>query len=135
MSHFTTIKTRIVDSQALVAALNDVGFNQVEAFDAAQPLIGFAGRSSQQKAEVIIRKKVVGNLCSDLGFKRDADGTFDLVIDDYDTQEYSQKWLDKLTQRYAYHVAKTKLEEQGFSLVAEETGERGQIHLVLRRMV
>jgi hypothetical protein len=41
--------------------------------------------------------------------------------------------LRKLTQRYAYHAARAKLEEQGFAL-ANETTEKGQIHLVLRRM-
>ncbi len=134
MSHFTTIKTHIVDSKALIAALNDVGFNEVEVFDKAQPLIGFGGTSRQQDAEIIIRKKVVGSLFSDLGFKRGGDGTFDAIMDDYDAKKYSRKWFDQLTQRYAYHATKAKLEAQGFSLVAEEKGDRGQIHLVLRRM-
>jgi hypothetical protein len=36
-------------------------------------------------------------------------------------------------QRYAYHVTLAKLESQGFTLVSEETGDRDQIRLVLRR--
>jgi hypothetical protein len=40
-----------------------------------------------------------------------------------------------LTQRYAYHVARAKLAEQGFDLVSEKAQEGEQIHLVLRRLV
>ena len=41
--------------------------------------------------------------------------------------------LREITQRYVYLVARAKLEEQGFTL-ASEVKEKGQIHLVLRRM-
>jgi hypothetical protein len=38
-------------------------------------------------------------------------------------------------QRYAYHAARAKLEDQGFALVREEVQQGERIHLVLRRMV
>ncbi|HZW04363.1 MAG TPA: DUF1257 domain-containing protein [Anaerolineaceae bacterium] len=38
----------------------------------------------------------------------------------------------KLAQRYAYHAARSKMEQQGFDLV-EEAQEGGAIRLVLRR--
>jgi hypothetical protein len=41
--------------------------------------------------------------------------------------------LKKIIQRYAYHAALAKLEQQGFTL-ANETQEKGRVHLVLRRM-
>ena len=46
----------------------------------------------------------------------------------------SQDMQARLTQRYAYHVARAKLEAQGFALVTEETQLDGQMHLVLQRM-
>ncbi len=46
-----------------------------------------------------------------------------------------EQFLQQISQRYAYHAAKAKLEEQGFSLVSEETQEGERIHLVLRRTV
>jgi hypothetical protein len=42
--------------------------------------------------------------------------------------------LEQLLQRYAYHVAKAKLQDQGFALVSEKQETTGQIRLVLRRM-
>jgi hypothetical protein len=134
MSHFTTLKTQIADVKALRAALADLGFKVVEVHDQAQHLHGFRGDERPQTAEVIVRRRHLGWLSNDLGFKRNAGGTFDAIISDFDRRKYSQEWLDRLTQRYAYHAARAKLEEQGFVLTSEEQKD-GKIHLVLRRMV
>jgi hypothetical protein len=134
MSHFTTLRTQIADTKALCRALADLGFNNVEVHEGVQHLHGFRGDERVQTAEVIVRRKHLGWLSNDLGFKRNAGGTFDAIISDFDRRKYSQEWLDRLTQRYAYHAARAKLEEQGFVLTSEEQKD-GKIHLVLRRMV
>ena len=70
-----------------------------------------------------------------MGFQRNAQGTFSVVMDEgYGGDHHNTSWLPKLTQRYAYHVAKDTLEEKGFDLVEEETEENQEIHLMLRRM-
>jgi hypothetical protein len=134
MSHFTVLRTQVTDVDALVKALEDVGFKHAEVHTTAQHLYGFQGDVRPQTAEVIIRRKYIGRLSNDIGFKRREDGTFDAIISDYDRAKYSQEWLNRLTQRYAYHVARAKLTEQGFALVSEEVQEGARIHLVLRRM-
>lgn len=134
MSHFTTLKTTLVEKQFLVQALRDLGFKQVEVHEKAQHLHGYQGDVRPQTAEVIIRRRFIGPVSNDIGFKRRKDGTFDAIISDYDRAKYDRRWLNRLTQRYAYHAARAKLEEQGFTLVNEETREDGRIHLVLRRM-
>ena len=134
MSHFTRLKTRITDVAALTKALADVGFKDVEVHATPQHLYGFVGDRREQTAEVIIRKRQIGWLSNDIGFQRQPDGTFEAIISEYDRGKYSPQWLEKLTQRYAYHLARAKLGEQGFDLVSEETAKDGRIHLVLRRM-
>jgi uncharacterized protein DUF1257 len=134
MSHFTKLKTRIAEPDALIKALADMGFKQVEIHETAQNLYGYRGDIRQQRAEVIIRRKHIGKASNDIGFRRREDGTFDVIISDYDRSKYSQEWLNRLTQRYAYHTARAKLEEQGFALIAEDVQEGECIHLVLRRM-
>ncbi len=134
MSHFTRLKTRIIDAAALVKALADVGFRGVEAHETPQHLYGYRGDRRAQTAEVIVRRKYVGRASNDIGFARGPDGAFEAIISAYDRRKYSQAWLDKLTQRYAYHVARARLQEQGFDLVTEEKQADGRIHLVLRRM-
>lgn len=133
MSHFTILKTQIVDIDALVKALADLGFMQVEVHPIAQGLYGYQGDLRPETAEVIIRREFIGPASNDIGFKRTPGGSFDAIISEYDRREYSQEWLNRLLQRYAYHAARAKLEAQGFDLVAEETEEDGRIHLVLRR--
>jgi len=134
MSHFTVIKTQIVETDALVKALSEMNFNNVEVHESAQHLYGYRGDVRQQMAEVIIRRKYIGRMSNDIGFKRNENGAFDAIISSYDRQEYSQQWLNRLTQRYAYHATKSKLEEHGFTLSMEETQENNRIHLVLRRV-
>ncbi|MCR4413936.1 MAG: DUF1257 domain-containing protein [Thermoguttaceae bacterium] len=133
MSHFARLRTQIAEVEHLVAALADLGFGDVEVSETAQHLCGYQGDLRPQRAEVIIRRQHLGPLSNDLGFKRRGDGTFDAIISDYDRARYSGQWLGRLTQRYAYHAARAKLAEQGFTLVREETDDTGRIHLVLRR--
>ena len=134
MSHFTTLRTQIREIDALVKALADVGFKKVEVHEPAEHLRGFLGDRRKQTAEVIVRKRYIGPASNDIGFKRGSTGAFDAIISGYDRARYSQPWLNRLTQRYAYHVARARLAEQGFDLVTEETQQDGRIHLVLRRM-
>jgi hypothetical protein len=134
MSHFTTLQTQITDTDALVKALADLGFDRVEVNATAQHLYGYQGDHRPETAEVVIRREHIGRMSNDIGFKRLADGSFEAIISEYDRKKYSRQWLDRLTQRYAYHTALAKLAEQGFTLNTEEVLQGGEIHMVLRRM-
>jgi len=134
MSHFTTIATQIVSAKHLVLALNDLGFAEVEIHATPQRLIGFLGGTRANKAHVIVRKKHIGFLSNDIGFVQNAKGTFDAIFSDYDRNTYDRAWLQKLTQRYAYHVSRDMLAQQRFSLVEEKTEKNGTIRLTVRRM-
>jgi hypothetical protein len=134
MSHFTRIKTAFTDSENLKKALSDLGFCNVEHHESPQPLYGYQGDVRPEAAEIVIRREFVGKLSNDIGFRRGSDGTLAAIISEFDRTKYSQAWLKKLLQRYAYHATVQKLvEEQGFSLVEEEQQGTGAIHLVLRR--
>jgi hypothetical protein len=130
MSHFTTIKTEIRDENALVAALADVGYAEVERHPTAQHLYGYQGDRRAQTAEVIIRRKYVGSASNDIGFKRQADGTFEAIISEFDRQKHSQHWVDQVAQRYAYHVVLTEVAKIG-GIVEQESVRDGEIELVV----
>lgn len=134
MSHFTTVATRIVSADHLVRALADLGFVDVEVHAQAQPLIGWIGDPRTTKAHVIVRKRHLDFGSNDLGFFQNAQGTFDALISDFDRAKYDDRWLNQLTQRYAYHVACDLLEQQRFSKVEERREKDGSIRLTLRRM-
>lgn len=134
MSHFTTLRTKITDVQALVAALNDVGQPRVHVYDEPRHLRGFLGDVRPQTAEVIIAKEDIGPASNDIGFKQQPDGSFTAIVSEFDRSRYSLAWLHRLTQRHAYHLSKRKLEEQGFELVTEEAQPDGVLRLSLRRL-
>jgi len=126
MSHFSRIKTQIVEKDLLFLALQDMGY---EPEQGELDVRGFGGNKTP--VEIKVKGKKLGY---DIGFKR-SENTYDVVADWWGVAGIKQKdFIDQLSQRYAYHAARVKLEAQGFTLVNEEVGQEGRIHLVLRRM-
>lgn len=127
MSHFTRIKTQMVQQEYLTRALSDLGY-QWEQGDLT--IKGFAGA----RTHVAIKVSLPGS-SHQIGFKKSGD-SFEIVADWWGIRGTSRaKFHQKVSQRYAYHAARTKLEAQGFILVSEETQAEGRYHLVLRRTV
>ncbi|HBL10385.1 MAG TPA: hypothetical protein DD379_03040 [Cyanobacteria bacterium UBA11162] len=135
MSHFTSIKTQIKNVDALVKALADVGFNQVELHENDQHLYGYRGDVRPETAEVIIRRNYIGSASNDIGFKRQEDGAFKAIISEYDRNKYSQDWLNSLTQRYGYHTLMATAPSEGFTIEEEETLGDGTIRVVVAKWV
>jgi hypothetical protein len=133
MSHFTSIRTQIKSIEALVQALDDIGFKNLEIHEIPQNLYGYQGDIRQQSAEVIIRRQYIGTSSNDIGFKKQADGQFEAVISEYDRNKYNQQWMNKLMQRYGYHALKASAQEQGFSIEEDEVMEDGTVRVVVAR--
>ena len=126
MSHFTTIKTRLAEKEPLLKALRDLGYEPVEG-----PVEIRGYEEGRRRIEIKIASP---NPDYDIGFQR-KDGFYECVADWFGLRDFNQeKFLAELTRRYAYHAARAKLEEQGFTLAEEETTKDGRIHLVLRRV-
>ena len=127
MSHFTSIKTKIVEKQYLKQALSELGHIYQEG---NVQIRGYQG--IQTSVAIKIPTKNTGY---DIGFRK-SDNAYEMVADWWGIKDINQnEFIQQVSQRYAYHAAKAKLEEQGFSLVSEETQEGERIHLVLRRTV
>ena len=127
MSHFTSIKTKIVEKQYLKQALSELGHTYQEG---NVQIRGYQGIQTN-----VAIKIPTNNTGYDIGFRK-SDNAYEMVADWWGINDIKQEqFLQQVSQRYAYHAAKAKLEEQGFSLVSEETQEGERIHLVLRRTV
>lgn len=125
MSHISKLKTEWVDAEILTLALNDLGY-QVERGDLTITSL----RGEETRVELKIRPPLSG----EIGFRQNK-GKFEIVADWFGVLGFKRSTLVRqINQRYAYHAARQKLEEQGFYLV-EEKDEAGKIHLLLRRMV
>lgn len=127
MSHFTSIKTKIVEKEYLKQALSDLGHAYQ---DGNVQIRGYNGNRTQ--VEIAVPTKSSGY---DIGFRKSGNA-YEAVADWWGIRDINQgHFLQQVNQRYAYHAARAKLEEQGFSLVSEEVQEGERIHLVLRRTV
>jgi hypothetical protein len=126
MSHFTRCKTKISDAAALKQALLDMGLKEVEVHQTATNLYGYQNDKRDQTAEVIVRRKFVGGMSNDIGFKRGEDGTFEAIISEYDKTKYSAGWLKKLNQRYTFRKVSAELEDMGYE-VGQVVNENGKI--------
>lgn len=127
MSHFTTVKTKITDLDALKAALTDLGYSVAEGEATVR-----GWRNTAQTADLAARLGAF-----DIGFRQAADGTYEAVADWWGVKTYEgvsqQDFMRRVTQRYAYHKVVGEAGRQGYSVV-EETNEADQsIRLVVRR--
>ncbi len=125
MSHFSRIQTQIVDKEFALQAIKDLGFSYEEG---EQEIRAFGG----QKTPVDIRIKLP--LSYDIGLRKKGN-SYEIVADWFGVRGIKREdFTNRLTQRYAYHAARQKLEQQGFNMVEEKVEETGQIRIVLRRM-
>jgi len=125
MSHFTTIRTRMVDKDAIVAALRDLGH-------ACREGRGTIRDFGDGRTEVEIRV-ATANPSFEIGLRKGAEG-WEVVADWWGIGIDRDRFVRQLHQRYACRVARARLEEQGFAVASEESRD-GRIHLVLRRTV
>lgn len=126
MSHFSRIKTKLVEREYLLKALADLGHACQEG---KQEIRGYSG--NRTPVDIKIATKSAG---FDIGFQKTGDA-FELVADWWGIKDINQQqFVQQLNQRYAYHATTAKLEEQGFSVTSEEKDNDGRIHLMLRRM-
>ncbi|MFM7087686.1 MAG: DUF1257 domain-containing protein [Cyanobium sp.] len=127
MSHFSTIQTELRDRDALMAALDDLGFS---ASDGEQPVRGYRGQMVQ--ADLAIRNESGG----DIGFRLNpASGTYELVTD-LDLWRHSvpvERFLAQLNQRYALRTILSASAAEGFQVREQQQQLDGSIELVVTR--
>ncbi|MCS6812323.1 MAG: DUF1257 domain-containing protein [Cyanobacteria bacterium] len=125
MSHFSQIKTKLRDLTCLQAALSDLG---IQWSSSSGTVRGYQGQTCQ--AELTIPQQN-GH---DIGF-RWTGSEYELVAD---LQFWQQAWsvdrfLSKVTQRYAYHTIVTETAQQGFQIAEQTNQQDGSVRLVLQR--
>lgn len=110
MSEFHAQKTSYKDVECLVSALKEQGYAEVEVHEVAQQLYDWHGKKTfyldkeGDKANVIVRRHIIGGAANDMGFKRNADGTFDAIVSQYDSGKHNAKWFGQLKAKYAEKV-------------------------------
>lgn len=125
MSHFSQIKTQIKDLTSLHSALSDLNIDWKAG---PQQVRGYRGQTRQ--AEVAIEQ----SNGYDIGFSWNGN-EYELVADlQYWQQPLTvEGFLNRVTQRYAYHTVMKETTRQGFQLAEQQQNQDGSIRLVLQR--
>lgn len=125
MSHFSKIKTQVRNLDSLKNALQDL---DVTWKPGPRPVRGYQGQT--RNAEVVIEQ----DNDYDIGFSWNG-SEYELVAD---LQYWQQPWsvdgfLNRVTQRYAYHTVVNESANQGFQVAEQKNQEDGSIRLVVQR--
>jgi hypothetical protein len=129
MSHYIDILTEITDREALVHALERMGFKgKIEIHETASALYGYQGDERKQKAHVIIRRSFVGHSSNDIGFEKMSDGRFKAHISEYESAtgqyargsgKYGQEWQNKLYTYYGVEKSKSEFDKKKLKYVED----------------
>ena len=127
MSHFSTIKTQLKDSEPLIKALNSLGYiiNQEEKF-----IKGYKGKFTA----VDISMNLPGD--TKVGFKWDNNSNAYELVTDLDLWKFElpvERFISKVTQMYAYETILSKTKEDGYQIVEQKNQNDGSIELVLTK--
>lgn len=127
MSHFSQIKTKLRNLSSLQLALSDTGIRWQAGPKAVR---GYQGDTTT--ADIVIEQENG----YDVGFSQNEEtGNYELVADlQYWQQPLSvEGFLNRVTQRYAYHTVLNESAGQGFQVSEKVANEDGSIRLVLQR--
>ncbi|MEA5418843.1 DUF1257 domain-containing protein [Spirulina sp. CCNP1310] len=125
MSHFSTVKTQIRNLTSLKAALSDL---EIDWKNGPSPVRGYEGQT--HTADVVVEQENH----YDIGFSWNGQA-YEMVADlQYWQQPLSvDGFLQRVTQRYAYHTVLAETEKQGFQVTEEKNNQDGSIRLVVQR--
>ena len=125
MSHFTKIKTEIVEEQYLLKALEATGWK----YKHGNTLVrGWQGQMIF--ADIWID---VPGTSNQIGMTKKGN-SYEVIADWYMIKTTNEAdFVKNLTQAYACEVVKGKLAAQGFELARQEKKKDNSVHLVLRR--
>ena len=124
MSHFTTIKVRIKQGEVLHQILQELGYR----VECNVMVRGFAG--DRTPAEYVIRQRNG----YDIGFRRSGED-YEIVADFWGLGIDGQKFINDISQKYAYKTLMASVQAEGFNIEGEETLEDGTVRVVVGRWV
>tara|TARA_Y100001968_G_scaffold322421_1_gene358490 strand:+ start:11416 stop:11808 length:393 start_codon:yes stop_codon:yes gene_type:complete len=127
MSHFSTVKTQLKKREPLFQALIDLGYSPLEGQNEVR---GYKGQTVQ--AELAVRMNKGG----DIGFRwNKSTRTYELVtdLDLWKEPIPVERFLSKLTQRYAFNTVVSETAKEGFQISEQKNNLDGSIELVVTR--
>lgn len=120
MSAYNEIETQYSDQDCLVEALKEMGY-QPQVSAKPQHLEGYQADEREQTAEIIIPRRQVGGASNDVGFKKNANGTYTAIISDYDSgNNFGKKKQQTLKKLYAEKMAVKQAKKNGLKFIGRK---------------
>lgn len=127
MSHFSTVKTELRQLGPLMTALQDLGYSPEQG---ERQVRGYRGQTVQADISVEVQEG------GDIGFRWNAQsGVYELVtdLDLWKQQIPVERFLTRLTQRYALNTVLSASLQEGFQVEKQINLQDGGIELVVTR--
>ena len=127
MSHFSTIKTKIKETEPLIRALDLLGYNpsKDEKF-----VKGYQGKFTAVDISLDLPEN------TKVGFKWDNKTNSYELVTDLDLWKYNlpvERFISKVTQMYAYQTIISQTQKDGYQIVEQKHENDGSIELVLTK--
>jgi len=133
MSKYLKVETQFKDAGLLQQALADVCAARRIQYEQGEglTLYGYQGKARPERAEFVVRRGYISRSANDLGFHRLPDGSFEIIISEYDSEHTSAAHIAReVKQRYARLKVEKVARARGLQ-VQEIEGEGGVIRLRL----
>ena len=130
ISEYTVIQVEYSDPECIKASLKELGYTFEDHKTEAQSLQGYQGDNRVQTANIIIRRRHVGAAANDVGFKKKANGKYELIISQYDRSgQTGTNFMQRMKQLYAKHKTLKQLKKMGKTVTSVKTTADGRIKI------
>lgn len=143
MSAYSEIQTQFKDGEALIEALQEMGFKPQNHIGSPMPLVGYQGDyrtadgeghtrdiTQAMKADIILPRAQVGVSSNDIGFVKGPDGTFGAIISEYDSTKHNTAWLNKVRVNYTAKMVQKQAKRAGLRQVGEGKMVNGKMQYI-----
>ena len=125
MSHFTKVKTNILDKDLLVYTLKEMNYNVIE----GKPYLkGF--EKQNQKVDLLVKLES----SYDIGFKKNNEGVYTIIADWWGVQGINkEKFIRDIKQHYSLNMINREMRKKGYKIVEQKNVEGNAIKVILRK--
>ena len=125
MSHFTKIKTKIIDKAVLFTVLKQLNCKIIETNSISQNIQG-------QKIKIEFFVEL--NPMHKIGFARGKDGSYDIIADWWGVdKDLKKSFIRNIMQNYSLEIISQEMKKKGYNIVEQKNIENNTIKVVLRK--
>ncbi len=130
MSEYMVCDTEMTNLEGILETLSELGFPNVSVHETPVNLEGYGGDQRKQKANIVIKRKLVGAASNDIGFEKQKDGSYKAWVSQYDKNKGLGKEITsgRMKRLYSKNMTIREAKRHGMRIQSCEE-EDGRIKL------